>query len=872
MAVVVVSTNMASGVVYTHTTDSSVDWPSVPNDVYFLDLNTDLVYYKDPAGTVIGAYDDAGLTAVATDGVSIIGDGTSANPLVAVASSSGNLLLTGGATYSGTGLTFDVSALTYLIAGVNYATIATQVTLNVGDPTFSRFDAIVVDELEVVSVIQGIPAGTPVTPSIEADQVLVQYVLVGINATTPTIQTEYVYREGSSPDWTTSVFGTNNTADFSSTTPAPYAGAQCVLAEVGQYGSLRGIRFSTGTPVSRSDYIQLSFWIYLTEDLIAAGKSRCYVFAWKDNAPVSADYVGYKRFENFIDMSLTGQWQLVSIPTAAFTANPSNTTIGYLTFTMWPNQAGNAPVEFALDEIKLSTGFGPGNNIATIDILENDTIIAPTARLNFIDGTDTIVTITDDNINNKVDVSIDRPFEIEDGGVQLQPTVSGINFTGAGVNLTTPGGSNPTINVNIPGGSGPGANDYITSSTQWSRSNTDEVILLNGNAANGCTFFTPDDIVAGGTTSSYNQIPLAGGIDVELKGSSGTINIEIDTTSSGGGINTYSEDFDANRAGATGQTKRGVMVIENDSVNRPYTGTANVNIDGTNYLMTASDRGIAQTIKDFFNTHESSILSTNDIILGYNNNELYFKAGSTCDDTVIDGITFTSLGGGAGTALTETSYTSLDWGLEQTCENWIASHKAALNALNVRPLYNGGSLINNFAGPADSNPATQPMNGYRVIRFCTTLTIVNTIAVSTGGGTLDENRSPNNPFTGENSGAYDHFLIPYVGEPYDGSRILHNFRVNFEVVPGGGTNIRVSNLSIRRFVDDSIIGSELQIFRSPNEGSQQYDFVTYTNDADDPFATGGFYFLLRNESTQDCEIFGNVGILLQNTFDKTYTF
>ncbi len=449
MAVVVVSTSMASGVVYTHTTDSSVDWPSVPNDVYFLDLNTDLVYYKDPAGTVIGAYDDDGLTAVATDGVSIIGDGTSANPLVAVASSSGNLLLTGGATYSGTGLIFDVSALTYLIAGVNYATIPTQVTLNVGDPTFSRFDAIVVDELEVVSVIQGTPSATPVTPSIGADQVLIQYVLVGINATTPTIQTEYVYREGSSPDWTTSVFDSNNTADFSSITPAPYAGLECILAEQGRYGYTRGIRFSTGIPISRADYVQLSFWIYLTVDLIAAGKTRGYVFLYANNTP--SGYVGYARFESFIDMTLTGQWQLVSIPTAQFSANPANTTIGFLNITMWPNLGSFAPVQFALDEIKFSTGYGPSANIATIDVLENNNVIAPTARLNFEDTPTINQRVTNDSLTNTVTVENDVAINVintlyvskggDDAVASIQPNNQATPFLtiGAAIALSSPG-------------------------------------------------------------------------------------------------------------------------------------------------------------------------------------------------------------------------------------------------------------------------------------------------------------------------------------------------------------------------------------------------------------------------------------------------
>jgi hypothetical protein len=405
---------------------------------------------------------------------------TVANPYATLAdvsagTPSGNQLISGGAVYSGTGLDFDVSALEYIIAGINYTTAPTTVTLNPGDPTNPRFDAIVADDTGTVSVVQGTPAATPNTPAIGEDQVLVQYVLIGTNATTPTITTEYVYREGSSPDWTFSVNGTNTTANFLSTTPPPYQGTECVLADIGRYGYTRGVRFSTGTPVSRADYVQLSFWVYLTVDLIAAGRTRGYVFAYADNAPVSADYLGFARFDQYCDFSLVGQWQLVSLPTALFAANlGTNTTIGFLNFTLYPNLSGFAPTEIAFDDIKLSTGYGPSTNVATIDVLENDTVVGDTARLNFIDGTDTTVSVIDDDLNNKIDVSIDRPFEIEDGGVQVEPTVSGINFTGAGVNIATPGGVNPTVTVNIPGG---GAGSVTTENTVY--------VSKNGNDGTG---------------------------------------------------------------------------------------------------------------------------------------------------------------------------------------------------------------------------------------------------------------------------------------------------------------------------------------------------------------------------------------------------
>ena len=134
MAVVVVTTKMGAGVLYTHTTDSSVDWPSVPNDTYFYDLNTELVNYKDADGIIIGAYDAQALTDVVTDGSTITGNGTANDPLVAIngGSSTGTQLLSGFASYSGTGLVFDVSNLTYIIDGNNYSSTAVSVTFLIG--------------------------------------------------------------------------------------------------------------------------------------------------------------------------------------------------------------------------------------------------------------------------------------------------------------------------------------------------------------------------------------------------------------------------------------------------------------------------------------------------------------------------------------------------------------------------------------------------------------------------------------------------------------------------------------------------------------------------------------------------------------------
>jgi len=56
MAVTTITTKMVAGVKFTVTTDSSADWSSVSNDIYFYDLATEIVYYKNADGVINNAY------------------------------------------------------------------------------------------------------------------------------------------------------------------------------------------------------------------------------------------------------------------------------------------------------------------------------------------------------------------------------------------------------------------------------------------------------------------------------------------------------------------------------------------------------------------------------------------------------------------------------------------------------------------------------------------------------------------------------------------------------------------------------------------------------------------------------------------------
>ena len=248
--------------------------------------------------------------------------------------------------------------------------------------------------------------------------------------------------------------------------------------------------------------------------------------------------------------------------------------------------------------------------------------------------------------------------------------------------------------------------NIILSSTQWGKTLAAPVSLPDGTTANGFTFFDDTiDRVAGGCTS-YNEFFLAYTRRLTLTGTS---------------------------------------------------GTANINIDGTDYLATFNT-SLTQTATDFVTTHATTILASHGVRVAANTGVLRFGHSAS---TLLNAITITN-------------------------------------------------VTTNLSGTLDT-------------------------AIT------------------------DHVIIPYVGTPYENLRIQHNFRVNFGIAVGSTQTVA---LSLRRWADDSTIGSEIPIFRNQDVSGQQQNFVSYTASALDPFVIGGFYFALRNDSGTNVNIDSNVGILI----------
>ena len=283
------------------------------------------------------------------------------------------------------------------------------------------------------------------------------------------------------------------------------------------------------------------------------------------------------------------------------------------------------------------------------------------------------------------------------------------------------------IQIASSGGIIPSGNKFITtSSTQWSRTLVAPVILPNGQTANGFTFFTNADKVANGTTA-YDEYNLYYGRQITLSGT---------------------------------------------------TGTANINVNGVNYLAT---------------------FTTN---------------------------------------------------LFTTAQNWVTANQAALLLLGINVFALGSGADGRIRFSRSSN------------------LILDAITITNVSGTL--NGTIANPFTGTAASSLDHVIIPYLGTAYDGLRIHHIFRVNFSIT---ASSTKFAALSLRRYANDTVIGSEIPITITSDVPGQQLTFASYTGGATDPFVTGGFYFALRNDSGATLTVqAANVGVLLQQTFQKPVNF
>ena len=290
---------------------------------------------------------------VEVDGTTIIGDGVN-TPLSAIFNQTGKYIINGGASWSGTGLVYDVSIINYYFNGVK-ATVATQKTLAVSDPTNNRFDAIVVNEIGTVSVITGTASSSPVFPIIPSDKILVQYILVTANTVVPVITQEQIHADNPTTNWTVSnytisggVVGSTNFA--ATTTPLPQKGSNYIK---NNRDNQTGVQFIRNTTINLPVYTYMTVWVYLP---IALNPSKKLNIRWQD---ASATPIGniLDLFSYGISRTNIGVWQMAYIPIYNF---GSITNVQGIKFILDGEAIGSIR-EWDIDNISLSNGLVVGN-------------------------------------------------------------------------------------------------------------------------------------------------------------------------------------------------------------------------------------------------------------------------------------------------------------------------------------------------------------------------------------------------------------------------------------------------------------------------------------------------------------------------------
>lgn len=342
---------------------------------------------------------------------------------------SGKYMISGGATWSGTGLTYDVSFLTYFFNG-NKTADPTSVTLASSDPTNNRLDAIVVDEAGVVSVITGDASSSPVEPPIPADQLQVQFILVEAGSTAPTIASENIYLDDPTSNWTFSTYSTatptTGSINFAGTN-TPFQGINDIEAST----DLRlGARFVRDTSFDAFQYTMLQVWVRFTGTAVASNKSLNVRF---ENSAGTLVANTINLFNYGLQRGILDTWQLVVVPITAFGALPA--TVKGLKMIMAGGTVGQVR-QWDVDYMILTNGSVPFANVPTIAFYKDNVGIASQSGLNIVEGLGG-ATIT--GVNSPTNNRVDYTFNAFGGDeLSFRDPASKVSLIGTDIELVEP--------------------------------------------------------------------------------------------------------------------------------------------------------------------------------------------------------------------------------------------------------------------------------------------------------------------------------------------------------------------------------------------------------------------------------------------------
>lgn len=337
-----------------------------------------------------------------------------------------NQLLTGGGVAWNSALNFTVSPATYIIAGVNYSSALTSITMTAADATNPRIDAIIVNSSGAVTKVDGTAAPSPAEPSVDpTSQLVLTFVHIAANASTPSnIALTNIYLENT--EWTcTASAGTINCAS----TNNPFAGTKDIeftAAAANDYVKL------VSTPVTMNTFNSLVIHI---RSKAAWASQRTLTISFQLSNKAQGNTVVLSQGSFGFDSTNTSAYQLIVIPTAAF---GSISTADELRFTV--SGKGSSTLGLYLDNIILQSG-----------------VSGPTLPTNIMLFRGAWNATTSYNINDVVTNS----------GIIYVASAANVNSTPPSANWTvayTP----PVLTFECEGGFGDGLNAMAASSfVQW---------------------------------------------------------------------------------------------------------------------------------------------------------------------------------------------------------------------------------------------------------------------------------------------------------------------------------------------------------------------------------------------------------------------
>jgi len=255
----------------------------------------------------------------------------------------GSYLVSGGGIFwKGTGFQYTVAAATYVIQGVQYSSVQTDITLTAADGSNDRIDLFALTTSSTAIKIDGTAASAPAEPVPDPlTQLKLSSAYVATGATSATIGTTSIYAENT--EWTTSQVGGTITL---ASTNNPNGGTKCVEATSSIAGDYA--LFTNSGAFDTSTRNMLFFYI---RSKASWASQKTLVIQWYSSTTAKGSPVALKTGVYGFNSSTTGSYQLIGIPLSAFAV--SGLSVDRIRFTI---TGGGSAIGFYLDDISMQGG------------------------------------------------------------------------------------------------------------------------------------------------------------------------------------------------------------------------------------------------------------------------------------------------------------------------------------------------------------------------------------------------------------------------------------------------------------------------------------------------------------------------------------